>query len=371
MGCGNRAHHALPAPWLPLDRDATWGLAFVAMPRQAYGSLMTTAALDRLLAVLLIGQLVTGLLTLRAGVPATAPLFWLHGLLGGALLVATIEKLRRSVGPAIRTRRWRRLAVGGLLTFLVAAALAGGFAWVASGRIWSIGPWTILTLHVWAALAIVPIVAAHLLPRRWRLLRLPRASALPRISRRTLLATAGVTTLGALAWGTADLLDVARGGARRFTGSRWLPDGGIPPPTTFYGEGTPAIDAAAWRLRIGGAVARPMELDRAGLAALGEVEQESALDCTSGWVMRTSWRGTPLRSVLDAADASGTAARVIVRSVTGWSTALTGDEVDGCLLATHVAGGELPAANGAPCRLVVPTRRGLDWIKWVDSIEVA
>ena len=29
-------------------------------------------------------------------------------------------------------------------------------------------------------------------------------------------------------------------GVRRFTGSRWLPDGGIPPPTTFFGEGATA-----------------------------------------------------------------------------------------------------------------------------------
>jgi len=36
-----------------------------------------------------------------------------------------------------------------------------------------------------------------------------------------------------------------------------------------------------------------------------------------------------------------------------------------------VAGEPLPAANGAPCRLVVPTRRGLDWIKWVTEIRVA
>src|SRR5687767_5315459 len=104
---------------------------------------MSSAALDRLLAFLLAAQLATGLLTLRAGLPSTAPLFWLHGLLGGALLIASIEKLRRSVGPALRARRWRRLVLGALLTLLVAASLAGGFAWVASGRIWSIGPWTI------------------------------------------------------------------------------------------------------------------------------------------------------------------------------------------------------------------------------------
>ncbi|MGH2393618.1 MAG: molybdopterin-dependent oxidoreductase, partial [Candidatus Limnocylindria bacterium] len=315
---------------------------------------MSSAALDRLLAILLAIQLASGLLTLRSGVPTTAPLFWLHGLIGGALLVAAVEKLRRSVGPAIRAHRWRRLALGTLLAFLVAAALAGGFTWVASGRIWSIGPWTILTLHIWAALAIIPIVLFHLLPRRWRLLRPRPNRGLPSVSRRTLLASGGLLAMGAIAWGAANLLDVVRGGARRFTGSRWLPDGGIPPPTTFYGEGTPSIDADAWRLEVSGRVARRLTLDRAELATLGEVDREGVLDCTSGWVMRTAWRGTPMRSVLEAAGADPDTTAVDVRSVTGWMVRLELLDLDDAILATHVAGVPLPAANGAPLRLVVP-----------------
>lgn len=330
---------------------------------------MSSAALDRLLAGLIAAQVVTGLVSLRAGVPAAAPLFWLHGILGGALLVAAVEKLRRSVGPALRRRRWGRLALGALLTLLVAAALAGGFTWVASGRILSIGPWTILTLHVWAGLAVVPIVAFHLLPRRWRLLR-PRPTGQARISRRTALGIGGVVVLGAVAWGTANLLDRIQGGVRRFTGSRWLPDGGIPPPTTFYGEPTPPVEAAAWRLRVGGRVATPLVLDLAQLARLGTVEREAVLDCTSGWAMRTRWRGTPLRGVLDAAGADPRATRVSVRAVTGWMVRLSPEELDEALLATHVAGEPLPDANGAPLRLVAPRRRGLDWIKWVERIDV-
>jgi DMSO/TMAO reductase YedYZ molybdopterin-dependent catalytic subunit len=330
---------------------------------------MSSAALDRLLAILLVAQLASGLLTLRSGVPTTAPLFWLHGVVGGALLVAAVEKVRRSIGPAVRSRRWRRLALGGLLTLLAAAALVGGFAWVASGRILSIGPWTVLTLHVWAALAAVPVILLHLLPRRWRLLR-PRPGG-PRVSRRTLLAAAGVAALGAMAWGAANLLDGVQGGVRRFTGSRWLPEGGIPPPTTFYGEGIPSIDLAAWRLQVSGRVASPLALDVQALTDLGLADTDAVLDCTSGWALRTAWRGTPLRAVLDAAGADPHAAFVRLRSVTGWSVNLERHELDGAILATHVAGGPLPAANGAPCRLVAPDRRGLDWIKWVAEIEVA
>ena len=166
--------------------------------------------------------------------------------------------------PRDPRRTWRRLLLGATLALLVAAALAGGFAWVAGGRIWSIGPWTILTLHVWAALAILPILVFHLLPRRWRLLR-PSSMARP-ISRRTFLAVSGVVALGAVAWGAANRPIECWAACRRFTGSRWLPDGGVPPPTTFYGEGTPIVDLAAWRLRVIGRVATSLELDRASLA---------------------------------------------------------------------------------------------------------
>lgn len=335
---------------------------------------MSAAALDRLLALLLAAQVASGLLTLRSGVPATAPLFWLHGLIGGALLVAAIWKLKRSIGPAVAARRWGRLALGALLALLAAGALVGGFTWVASGRILSIGPWTILTIHVWFGLAIVPIVIFHLIPRRWRLLR-PRTARGPRrgptLSRRTLLASVGVIALGAVAWATANLLDAVQGGVRRFTGSRWLPVGGIPPPTTFYGEPAPPVDPDAWRLQVSGRVAAPLSLDLASLAALGETERSAVLDCTSGWVMRTDWRGVPLTAVLDAAGADERALHVVVSSVTGWNVALSRGEAAGTLLATHVAGEPLPVANGAPCRLVAPDRRGLDWIKWIDRIEVA
>ena len=177
--------------------------------------------------------------------------------------------------------------------------------------------------------------------------------------------------LGAVAWGGANLLDTARGGSRRFTGSRYLPAGGIPPPTTFYGEGTPPVDAAGWRLRVTGRVARELSLELAALDRLEVEERDATLDCTSGWAMTTTWGGTPLAAVLDAAGADRGASRVIVRSVTGWNVALTPEEIDGALLATHVSGARLPAANGAPCRLVIPTRRGLDWIKWVDEIRVS
>ncbi|MBA2700885.1 MAG: molybdopterin-dependent oxidoreductase [Chloroflexi bacterium] len=110
------------------------------------------------------------------------------------------------------------------------------------------------------------------------------------------------------------------------------------------------------------------EWSLADLRSLGEVDLTAVLDCTSGWVLETAWRGVPLRALLGGI-AFTTGMRVT--SVTGWVTFLTPDEVDSAFLATGVAGADLPAANGAPCRLVVPDRRGVDWVKWVTDVRPA
>ncbi len=335
---------------------------------------MSTVALDRLLAVLVVAMATTGLLSLRAGSPEGAWLFLLHGLLGGSLLAAVVLKLARSVPAAARAQRWGRLALGLLLGAVALAALGGGFTWVASGQILWLGPWTLITLHAVVGLVLVPLVLFHLLPRRWRLLR-PRSLRRPLLrhpsglSRRSLIATGLFALAAAAGWGGANLAERLRGGDRRFTGSRWLPSGGVPPPTTFFGEPVPTIDAAAWRLTVRGRVQRPASYTLDDLRALGETERTAVLDCTGGWAMETGWRGLPLRTLLDDVGASA-GTEIVVRSVTGWSAAVRGSDVDRTLLATGVAGGELPIANGAPLRLVVPERRGLDWVKWVSEVEV-
>jgi hypothetical protein len=333
--------------------------------------MMKTATLDRLLAALIAAQLVTGLLSLRAGSPPTAPLFWTHGLLGGALLAAVALKLRRSLPGALAHRRWGRLTIASLLTAIALGALVSGIVWVASGRIVTIGGWTLLTLHAIIALALIPIAAAHLIPRRWRMLRPPPRPPMPRITRRTLLGMGVLGVAGIAIWAATNILDTVQGGVRRFTGSRWLPEGGIPPPTTFFGEPAPPIEPDAWRLRIHGAVHDELSLDAAQLADLPQAESDAVLDCTAGWAMRTTWRGVPLGDLLSSAAPLSDAARVTIRSATGWYCRMPLAEAREALLATHVAGQPLPAGNGAPCRLVAPNRRGLEWVKWVVELEVA
>jgi DMSO/TMAO reductase YedYZ molybdopterin-dependent catalytic subunit len=59
---------------------------------------------------------------------------------------------------------------------------------------------------------------------------------------------------------------------------------------------------------------------------------------------------------------------VISRTGYRWSFGL--GDADALLLATHVGGEPLAHGHGAPCRLVAPGRRGFEWVKWVERIEV-
>ena len=266
---------------------------------------MTAAAIDRLLAVLVVALAATGLISLRVGAPDGAWLFVLHGLLAAALAVTVARKVARSLPKAVAARRWRRVAVGGILSLATVASLAAGFAWVAGGRILTIGAWTVLTLHVWAGLVLIPLAVVHLAPRRWRLLvprrrpAPPRGNG-PRLTRRGLLA-AGVVGAASLAlFGVSEAADRLTGGVRRFTGSRWLPAGGVPPSTTFFGEGAPQIDPLRWRLSVHGG-GREIQMSLPELTALGPVDRTAVLDCTSGWALETTWRGVPLTAVLASA----------------------------------------------------------------------
>ena len=333
---------------------------------------MTSASLDRLLAVLVVLMATTGLVSLRAGRPEDAWLFVAHGLGAGVLTVLILLKLRRSVPRAVQGRLWSRLALGLAISIGLIAALVAGYLWVGLGQIvWldvtGVVRWTLLTVHAWIGLVLVPLVVIHLVPRRWRLLR-PAPGSIERtrdrlLTRRSMLVGGGLLGAAIALRGLADAVDIVRGGQRRFTGSRWLPSGGVPPATTFFGEPVPAIDPAAWRLKVGD---RSFALG--DLQAMGATDRTAVLDCTSGWTLETEWQGVPLAAVLAKASVDRDA-DIVVRSTTGWATVIPHAEIAECLLAWGCAGSELPAANGAPLRLVVPNRRGVDWVKWVAEIE--
>jgi DMSO/TMAO reductase YedYZ molybdopterin-dependent catalytic subunit len=105
------------------------------------------------------------------------------------------------------------------------------------------------------------------------------------------------------------------------------------------------------------------------LSTYGDAET-ATLDCTSGWYSRQEFEGVRVARLLDEAAASEDANYVSFRSVTGYRWSLPVEEAREALLATRVGGEELSHGHGFPARLVAPGRRGFQWVKWVETVEV-
>jgi DMSO/TMAO reductase YedYZ molybdopterin-dependent catalytic subunit len=65
------------------------------------------------------------------------------------------------------------------------------------------------------------------------------------------------------------------------------------------------------------------------------------------------------------------ASQVSVTSVTGHSCSFPIEDLDSALLVTHVGAEPLSPGHGYPVRLAVPGRRGYQWVKWLDRIDVS
>jgi sulfane dehydrogenase subunit SoxC len=160
----------------------------------------------------------------------------------------------------------------------------------------------------------------------------------------------------------------------------------------------PAIDPAAWRLRVDGAVARPLQLDLDSLRARPRRTVRVTLECAgngrallrprpvsqpwlTGAVGTAEWTGTPLASLLADAGLDGGAVDVVFTGADhgiergveqDYQRALPVDAAMGedVLLAYEMNGASLPAQHGYPLRLVVPGWYGMAHVKWLCGITV-
>jgi DMSO/TMAO reductase YedYZ molybdopterin-dependent catalytic subunit len=318
--------------------------------------------------LLLVGlQLLSGLGSFLAGTPDGAWVTWLHDAGGFALVVLLFWKGRVIVRSLRRRGVSGQTALALLLLSLLAVAMLTGLLSSSVG-LPRVAGYPAMTVHVLAAVGLLLPLAPHL-RWRWRGPHVRDLAGRRQVMQRGLLLAAGAGVWLAAEGGSAAA--GLSGARRRFTGSRAVTstEPNAYPVTSWLFDDPSPLDTEKWRLRIGGAVARTLELIPSDLETVDE--HAAVLDCTGGWYVERTWQGVRLGTMLDRAGVRSGARSVVVRSSTGYSRRFSLDEARRALLATRTDGVPLTHGHGAPLRLVVPGRRGYEWVKWVVAIEAS
>ena len=135
----------------------------------------------------------------------------------------------------------------------------------------------------------------------------------------------------------------------------------------------PVFDPASYRLKIGGQVAKPVELTYAELLALPTVEQVSDFHCVTGWsVPKVKWRGVRPQTLIDLVQPKSGLRQVTFSSLEDpYVDGLTPEQftLRDTLIATHMDDLPLTRAHGAPVRVVIPQMYGYKGVKWLSDIR--
>jgi methionine sulfoxide reductase catalytic subunit len=136
-------------------------------------------------------------------------------------------------------------------------------------------------------------------------------------------------------------------------------------------------DFAAYRLRIGGLVANPVELDLRQLRALPHHEQITQHFCIQGWSGVAKWGGVSMRTILDLVEPYADAKWVVFYSL--GEGADKGVYYDAhpiehmshhlTMLAYDMNDAPLSFGHGAPLRLRNEIELGFKQVKWIKGIE--
>ena len=141
---------------------------------------------------------------------------------------------------------------------------------------------------------------------------------------------------------------------------------------------------ADFKLTVGGLVERPTDYTLAQLRAMPSRTQITRHDCVEGWSCIGTWKGVPLRVVLDQVKPLPQARFVVFRCFDSMDAPSSGkpdsryyESIDfddayhaQTILAYELNDQALPVSNGAPLRCRVERQLGYKQAKYVRAIEL-
>jgi DMSO/TMAO reductase YedYZ molybdopterin-dependent catalytic subunit len=148
----------------------------------------------------------------------------------------------------------------------------------------------------------------------------------------------------------------------------------VTPVDKLHTTGTPVdVDALQYRLTVDGLVDNPLSLGLDEIKSYPAVSETVLLICPYFFVDNAEWTGVPVSVLLNQAGIKPGANKVSFYALDGYGDQLPLSDVmkEGVFLAYKVDGQELPREHGYPLRLVVKSKFGSTWVKWVQKITVS
>jgi DMSO/TMAO reductase YedYZ molybdopterin-dependent catalytic subunit len=167
--------------------------------------------------------------------------------------------------------------------------------------------------------------------------------------------------------------------------------GAITPPELFFVRdhfSEPELSLGAWKLRIEGRVARPLELTLADLIESPSRKLEAVLECAGNAAggsaaSNADWEGVPLAHLLHAAGAGAEAANVMLEGADSGRLMPDSPNLPYCqivplekclrpesMVAFKLNGRFLARKNGFPARALFPGWYAMDSVKWLQRMIV-
>jgi DMSO/TMAO reductase YedYZ molybdopterin-dependent catalytic subunit len=139
----------------------------------------------------------------------------------------------------------------------------------------------------------------------------------------------------------------------------------------------PAVESKTWKLAVKGMVERPYGLTLDELRQLPSVTKPHSLMCISNeiggdLISNATWKGVPLKILLEKAGVRSGARKLIVRARDGYSDSfpLGAALHEGTIVAYEMNGKPLERQHGFPARVLVMGLYGIKNVKWVSEVEI-